>query len=157
MCLVTKQFFSANQLEKCESCLPLTCRKYSPGSGLKASRSLTTDTDWFVRTAQGQACDERWKVWPSIQDTAVASGNVLLWQMVPAVGNMFRSLATMMKVMCFFRFDCVCMCVPLKNTSEQRFVCQTIRPHKRTVHTCLPRDSLFVGVTAAGGCPRARL
>lgn len=66
------------------------------------SRACITETDLLVRTSQDQACDERWTSWPTIHESAVASGNVLLFRVFASIGNLFIALEHMMQVIKLF-------------------------------------------------------
>lgn len=68
------------------------------GTRWESSHALIDETDQFVRTSQGQACDERWASWPATQAAGVASGNVLRFRIFPAIGNLFLTLGQMMQV-----------------------------------------------------------
>lgn len=58
---------------------------------------MHVETDSFVRT-QGRACDERWKSWPAIQASGLATGNVMVYRIMPSIGNLFITMANIMKV-----------------------------------------------------------
>eukprot|EP00752_Nemacystus_decipiens_P012206 g10821.t1 len=60
--------------------------------------ALTEENNPLVRTSQGQECDERWTSWPAVQASALATGNILLFQIFPSIGNLFLTLETMMQV-----------------------------------------------------------
>lgn len=55
-------------------------------------------TDQFMRDDEDQACDERWTSWPAMHESALAGDNVLVYQIFPAVGNLFLTLTEMVQV-----------------------------------------------------------
>lgn len=46
----------------------------------------------------GQQCDEAWRAWPSMQDSAISEGNVMVFQLFASVGNLFIMLSNAIQV-----------------------------------------------------------
>lgn len=58
-------------------------------------------TDRFVHSKEG-TCDPRWTSWPAVQEVAIASGTVLVFDTFASVGNLFTTLHSVIKVMLCF-------------------------------------------------------
>ncbi|CAM9261505.1 unnamed protein product [Ectocarpus sp. 13 AM-2016] len=52
--------------------------------------------DFFVRTTDDD-CDAIWTSWPAVQETAIARGTVLVFDVFPSIGNLFITLHRIIK------------------------------------------------------------
>lgn len=50
--------------------------------------------------APNATCDNVWLSWPAMQEGAIAAGTVLVYDVIPSVGNLFITFNSMMKVGC---------------------------------------------------------
>lgn len=48
--------------------------------------------------APDSVCDELWASWPDLQEKGLSTQNVLVYKIVPAVGNLFLDLASAIAV-----------------------------------------------------------
>lgn len=54
--------------------------------------------DDFLPGPSAEGCDEVWRTWPNVQRNAVASGTVMVFDLVSRVGNAFMDLRNVIEV-----------------------------------------------------------
>lgn len=123
-----------------------------------------------MRDDEDQACDERYMAWPAMHESALASDNVLVYQIFPAVGNLFITLTGMVQVSNLGVDHAHVLCTSVyysvnlfivrglncsSGLSRSRPTCNPRQLSSHTPHTLI--FSCHVGLADAGGRPRASL
>lgn len=81
--------------------MKLLAQQDSAETGASFNVALEEDTkertDRFVHTTEDD-CDPMWTSWPAVQEAAIASGTVLVFDIFSSVGNLFITLHCIIKV-----------------------------------------------------------